>query len=382
MADFENKAPGVYIEEIQPTGPIAGVGTSTVAFIGPVVKVLADAEFNKPVKVTNWTQYTTNFGEYAEAKNVHLPYAVRGFFENGGSVAYIVPIKDKYDAALDSLTRVDDVSLLCIPGQIDVAVQVAVITHCAKMQDRFAILDAPQDPAPLKADGPLGKLRAGVTSREGYAALYYPWIKISDPKPAAGQPAGLLAVPPSGHLAGIYARSDGQRGVHKAPANEIIRSALALDFLLNDDEQGDLNRRGINALRVFPGGPPVVWGARTTTDGTPWRYINVRRLFMYVEESIQEGIRWAVFEPNDLALWKKLDRTITEFLTRVWQAGALFGKTAKEAFYVRIDAELNPEAVRALGQIIIEIGMAPVRPAEFVVVRIGLWEGGAQVSEG
>jgi phage tail sheath protein FI len=126
----------------------------------------------------------------------------------------------------------------------------------------------------------------------------------------------------------------------------------------------------------------LVWGARTLTDQTPWRYVNVRRLFSYVEDSVLAGVRWAVFEPNNTALWKGLERSVTEFLTRVWQSGALFGRTAKEAFYVKIDEELNPPAVRALGQVVIEIGMAPVRPAEFVVVRIGIWDGGARVSEG
>ena len=191
-------------------------------------------------------------------------------------------------------------------------------------------------------------------------------------------------MPPSGHLAGIFARSDSTRGVHKAPANELIQGALGLERILDGVEQGELNVEGVNVLRVFSGkARPMVWGARTTApkDQTAYRYVNVRRLLLFVEESIEEGIRWAVFEPNDLALWKKLDRTITEFLTRVWRSGGLFGATATQAFYVKIDEELNPPSVRNLGQVIIEIGIAPVRPAEFVIVRIGLWDGGAQVQE-
>ena len=151
--------------------------------------------------------------------------------------------------------------------------------------------------------------------------------------------------------------------------------------MLNDTEQGQLNHAGINAIRRFPGTPPLLWGARTLTDGTAWRYVNVRRLVAYVEDSLVQGLRWAVFEPNSTGLWKTMGRTITEFLTRIWQSGALFGQAAKDAFYVRIDEELNPAAVRDLGQVIIEIGVAPVRPAEFVVVRIGLWDGGSQTSE-
>jgi phage tail sheath protein FI len=223
--------------------------------------------------------------------------------------------------------------------------------------------------------------RAGVTSARGYAALYYPWIWITDPLSATGN--DMVLVPPSGHLAGIYARSDNKRGVHKAPANEYMTGALDLATLLSDTEQGELNVQGVDVLRIFPGQRPIVWGGRTTApkDEVPWRYINVRRLFLFVEKSIQRGLRWAVFEPNDQALWKKVDRTITEFLTRVWRSGALFGKTAAEAFYVKVDAELNPPSVQALGQLIIEIGIAPVRPAEFVVIRIAMWDGGAASNE-
>jgi phage tail sheath protein FI len=253
------------------------------------------------------------------------------------------------------------------------------------MGDRVAIIDGAEDPAPLKADGPLRKQRAGLDSERGLAALYWPPIVISDPTAPPAPPGTAPAkrnCPPSGHVAGILARSDNQRGVHKAPANETIRGALDLAYLLNDTEQGALNERNINALRIFPGRPPVVWGARTLTDSTLWQYLNVRRLFSYVEDSILQGVRWAVFEPNNYALWKGLERSITEFLARVWQSGALFGRTAQEAFYVRIDEELNPPAQRALGRVTVEVGMAPVRPAEFVIVQIGIWDGGSQVSEG
>ena len=172
--------------------------------------------------------------------------------------------------------------------------------------------------------------------------------------------------------------------MHKAPANELIRGAIGLERVVDEAEHGELNIEGVNVLRIFAGkARPIVWGARTTApkDIVAWRYVNVRRLFLFVEESILEGLRWAVFEPNDTGLWKKIHRTLTEFLTRVWRSGALFGDTAAEAFYVKVDAKLNPEPVRALGQVIIEIGIAPVRPAEFVVVRIGMWDGGSEVTE-
>jgi hypothetical protein len=380
------KAPGVYILETPATGPISGVGTSTAAFIGTATKV-ASTDLGKPMPVTNWTSYTGIFGDRSAPHP--LPYAVRGFFENGGTLAYVIAIKDWADlpAALDQLTRLADVNLVCAPG-LDgatpdlAAAQQTVLDHCRDMRNRFAILDGAQDPDPVKKDGPLQKQRDKLSSDGGYGALYWPWIMVDTPdSPARG--ARTVAVPPSGHIAGIMARTDGEAGVHKAPANVAVQGArdLASASPLNDADQGILNDLSINAIRQFPGGPPLVWGARTLTKNTAWRYVNVRRLVSYVEASILEGIRWAVFEPNTPALWKSLDRTITEFLTRLWQVGALFGATAKQAFYVKIDEELNPEAVRDLGQVVIEIGLAPVRPAEFVVVNIGLWDGGSQVNE-
>jgi uncharacterized protein len=284
----------------------------------------------------------------------------------------------QYQAGIDALQTIKDVNLVCVPGVSDPTIVSAVVTHCEQMGDRFAILDSAQG-ATLSEPNNVNDQRTNATSTFGYAAIYYPWISVGNPVGS-----GTVLVPPSGHIAGIYARSDNNRGVHKAPANELINGALNLEVILNDADQGVLNAAGINVLRLFPGQPPAVWGARTTAppDQTAWRYINVRRLFIFVEQSLLEGLRWAVFEPNDIGLWNKLERTITEFLTRVWGSGALFGNTASDAFYVKIDAELNPPSVQALGQIIIEIGIAPVRPAEFVIVRIAMWDGGSQASEG
>jgi phage tail sheath protein FI len=193
-----------------------------------------------------------------------------------------------------------------------------------------------------------------------------------------------MTIPPSGAIAGVYARVDQNPGVHKAPANTDVRGVLGLEVRLSDRQQGPLNLGGTNVLRIFPGtAQVVVWGARTTGDPnvTDWVYVNVRRLMIYIEQSIKVGIRPAVFQPNGIPLWNKLKHTITEFLTRVWKDGALFGATADKAFYVRIDEGLNPPSTRALGRLYIEIGVAPVRPAEFIIVRIGIWDGGAQISE-
>ena len=380
MVDTTNLAPGVYIQEITPAGPIAGAGTSTAAFIGTAASA-AKADLGVPVLVVNWNSFAGRFGGYSS--KLPLPYAVRGFFENGGTLAYVVAITDwtGLPGALDQLTRVLEVNLVCAPGLVDSGPQATVLSHCEDMHNRFAVLDGAQDSTPLDSKGTLQTQRGGLLSASGYGALYWPWISVNDPAAAAGKPP-VVTVPPSGHVAGIMARSDAQVGVHKAPANEVVRGALDLDYILNDTEQGVLNQLNINAIRRFPGNPPLLWGARTLTDGVPWRYVNVRRLVSYVEESILEGVRWAVFEPNTPALWKALQRTITEFLTRVWEAGALFGQTASQAFYVKIDEELNPDSVRELGQVIAEIGLAPVRPAEYVIIQLGLWDGGSQVTEG
>jgi phage tail sheath protein FI len=194
-----------------------------------------------------------------------------------------------------------------------------------------------------------------------------------------------LLVPPSGHVAGLYARIDNNRGVHKAPAGTeaTLNGVLGVEKLLSDTEQGDLNMTyGINVVRVFQtGGRAIVWGARTTATNKNWQYVNIRRLFLFLEESIQEGIRWAVFEPNNLELWQKLKRTISAFLAQQWRDGALFGETEKDAFYVRVDEALNPPDQRALGRLTIEIGVKPSYPAEFIVVRIGIWQGGSDVTE-
>lgn len=292
----------------------------------------------------------------------------------------------QYQDALSALTAITDVELVCLSVREGIdpavlsAIQAAAVNHCELMGDRFAILDAAQG-STLSGTNNLSTQVAALTSTRGFAAFYYPWLLVNDPAGPTGNET--LLVPPSGHLAGIYARSDSQRGVHKAPANELISGARSLETLLSDADQGLLNSIGVNVLRVFPGQSPIVWGARTTApqDQVAWRYINVRRLFIFVEQSLIEGLRWAVFEPNDVSLWKKLERTISEFLSRVWRSGALTGKKASEAFYVNISEEQNPPEVSALGQVIIEIGIAPVRPAEFVIVRIAMWDGASQTSE-
>jgi Bacteriophage tail sheath protein len=293
-------------------------------------------------------------------------------------LAQIQPLH--YHNAIDTLEKVDDVNILCIPDSaaLDEAdaqdVQAAMIAHCEKMQDRFTVLDARKglDPAGIRTQ------RNGLSSDGGYGALYYPWIVISNP---VGP--GRITIAPSGHVAGLYARVDDARGVHKAPANETLRGVLDLERILSDDEQGPLNEQGVNVIRSFPGSGLRVWGARTIAprDRIQWRYVNVRRLLLFIEESIQEGTQFAVFEPNEIGLWQKVKRQVADFLTRVWKDGALFGDTAEQAFRVRVDEELNPPSVRQLGQLIIEVVLYPTTPAEFVVFRIIQQPGGPVVQE-
>jgi len=229
-----------------------------------------------------------------------------------------------YQDALTKLGKIDDINIVAAPGLTDDDVQIAVIDHCAITKDRFAILDSVRGTPLSGSSGSIETQRNGRENDKGVAALYYPWLIVTSE--LTGKP---LLIPPSGHVAGIYARTDNNRGVFKAPAGTeaIVNGALGVEQPLTDAEQGLINMKGINVIRVFRhGGRPVVWGARTTSENTNWQYVNIRRLFLFLEESIQQGIRGAVFEPNNLALWQKLKRTISAFLTQQWRDGALFGE--------------------------------------------------------
>jgi phage tail sheath protein FI len=282
-------------------------------------------------------------------------------------------------SGVEGLEIAEDVTMIACPdlmsayqaGAIDrdgvKSVQIAMIAHCERMGDRMAILDPLPDLSPQE----VRTWRQAETNYDSkFAALYYPWIKIAGPE---GQP---IAVPPSGHMAGIYAYTDNTRGVHKAPANEVIRGALEATTPITKGEQDTLNPIGVNCIRSFTGRGLRVWGARTLSSDPAWRYVNVRRLFNYVEKSIQNGLQWVVFEPNDQNLWAKVRRDVTAFLTGVWREGALFGTSPDQAFFVKCDAELNPSDVRDRGQLFIDVGMAPVKPAEFVIFRLSQWAGG------
>ncbi len=254
----------------------------------------------------------------------------------------------------------DVVSIMAIPGVTDPNVQLALVAHCENLASRFAVLDFPRD---CKTDADLQNHRNIFDTT--YAALYNPWLQVYDPLEKRN-----IMIPPSGSVLGIYARVDIARGVHKAPANEVVRACTGLDCQYNKGEQDILNPKGINLIRTFPGEGIRVWGARTCSSNTLWKYINVRRLFIFLEESIKHSTNWVVFEPNDESLWARVQRTIENFLHTVWANGALMGVSPSEAFFVKVDRSTMSQDDIDNGRLICIIGVAPVKPAEFVIFRI------------
>ncbi|QHI72583.1 phage tail sheath family protein [Aminipila terrae] len=254
----------------------------------------------------------------------------------------------------------DVVSLMAIPGVTDPNVQLMLTAHCENLGSRFAVLDIPRESK---------KIDDVIAHRDifdsNYAALYHPWLEIFDPLDKKN-----IVIPPSGSILGIYARSDNTRGVHKAPANEVVRACVGLDCQFNKGEQDILNPKGVNLIRAFAGQGIRVWGARTASSDPSWKYINVRRLFIFIEESIKANTNWAVFEPNDEMLWVRVKRTIDVFLTGLWRVGSLAGSAPNEAFYVEVGRNTMSQDDIDNGRLVCVIGVAPVKPAEFVIFRI------------
>jgi uncharacterized protein len=399
-------SPGVYVEEISSgSAPIVGLGTSIAAFIGtikvkssvatqtnsqPVVNETGTATESPKTAVsisnttlpvaegeiklcTNFTEFKKFFGDFLppidneiQVQNT-LAHAVYGFFRNGGTRCYVTWIsgESQVSGVLEAFEAIDEITIVVAPGNL--ALRADIKDHCEKMGDRIAILDS-VDTIDLSRTGIVNTLKP---FNSAYAALYFPWIQVFDPASNSN-----IFVPPSGHIAGIYARVDGQRGVHKAPGNETILGALDLKYNLSKSKQDGLNPDGINCIRKLNGNIRV-WGARTLGGdaNTEFKYINIRRHFSYLRDSIDKGTQWTVFEPNTPELWAKIRRNIGAFLVMEWRKGALFGTTPEEAFYIKCDAENNPPEVRDLGQVVTEIGLAVVKPAEFVIFRLSQWAG-------
>ncbi len=281
---------------------------------------------------------------------------------------------------INGLVIADEVTMVIVPdlitaatkedGSIDLgmwkAVQTALITHCELQANRLAVLDAPPGMNPQQ----IKEWRSDIAMYDSaFAAFYYPWIKVDNPLTSGPADAEIM-VPPSGHIAGVWSRVDDTRGVWKAPANEVVRGALSTELDITKGEQSLLNPIGINCIRPFGTRGIRVWGARTLASDTDWTYLNVRRLFNMIETAIMDGTQFAVFEPNDQKLWAGLSRTISSFLRGLWRDGALFGATADQAFFVKCDAETNPPDSIDQGKVVVEVGIAPVKPAEFVIFRI------------
>ncbi len=301
-----------------------------------------------------------------------VPFSRRDFL---GDPAAVPGTKD----GLTALGDIDEISILCAPDlhQLPSGTEMQtfisdLLTQCETLKDRFAILEVGKDKPNISS--------LSITSTAGrqskYGAIYYPWLKVYDPLSRQ-----MKQIPPGGHIAGIYARSDTERGVHKAPANEVVRGAVGLEFSLGKEEQGILNPRGINVIRNFTDRGILVWGARNIVLDPLWKYINVRRLFIYIEESIEKGTQWVVFEPNNERLWARVRATITQFLTTVWKDGALMGMKPEEAFFVKCDRTTMTQDDIDNGRLICVIGIAPVKPAEFVIFRIAQWAGGSEAAE-
>ena len=393
-------SPGVYRDEIT-IRPAPQLNTGVPIFLGQAMEGEA---VNLPVKLTLWPQFADHF---SLVRNGFLADAVKGFFQNGGTLCYVSLVKPAstttdmvaaLKAALESAVILVDIDLVCAPDVMLPLVQFyrkhqetpssptefeqskqkhlsdinllqrAIIDHCDQLNNRFAILDSlpcvnSSDPLLCASpDDVLGQKQNETTSlqRSANAALYYPWLRLSDSR----------FVPPCGHIAGIYARTDHHYGVHKAPANEVIEGIVDLSYLLDNPQNGELYEARINCLRVFPGRGARVWGARTLSSDPNWVYVNVRRLFITAGRWIDLNMAHTIFEPNSPSLWAQIERDLTTYFKQLFQNGALQGAVAEEAFYVRCNAETNPPEVREQGWLIAEIGLAPTVPNEFVWVRI------------
>jgi hypothetical protein len=399
-------SPGIYVEEV-PSGarPIGAVGTSTAGFVGTAPD--PTARLNEAVAVNSWSEFLRIFAAQPDAPSTPLARGVFGFFDNGGGRCFVVNVapgepiggSGRGRTGLAALEAIDEVAIVAAPGYADAASYEDLLSHCERLGDRVAILDPPAEitetepltrvatvPQPGKAaDKPGDKpgngdaapaarpvLRTTEQSpalrprQSDYGTFYVPWIVVRDPLTG-----DVVSTPPSGHVAGVWARTDSTRGVHKAPANEPIRGVVDLSYRITRAEQETLNPAGVNCIRYFPAEGVRIWGARTlAAEASEWRYLNVRRLFSMLKESIGDGTRWIVFEPNDQLLWRSIRRDIGAFLTRVWRDGALMGRTPAEAFFVKCDEETNPASVRDAGVVVAEIGVAPVKPAEFVVFKL------------
>ncbi|MGV0107112.1 Phage tail sheath protein fi-like protein [Nostoc sp. DSM 114160] len=356
MPTLEPKIPGISLNYVVPT-PEPELLTGVPVFFGLVTE-----EVKEPKKLTLATHFQQYFGQ---AKG-YLADAIKGFFENGGRLCYVIALSDNTIEALqeglETSEVLENVDLICVPdimlgsdGEV-MQMQQAILKHCEQMGDRFAILDA------LNDVGKLNEQRKRISSQNG--ALYAPWLKVEfrvDP------------IPPCGHIAGIYASCDRTVGVHSAPANIPLSGVLDLSFSLTPTDQEQLNPKneaGVNCIRSFQGRGMRVWGVRTLSPIAEWQYVNVRRLFLTFGRWVYRNLADTVFEPNAFPLWVRLQRELSIYCESLWRQGAIQGALPQEAFYVKCDAETNPPENREMGQVIAEIGLAPTIPGEFIQLLV------------
>ena len=368
---------GVYVETLDiPLRPIAGVSTAVAAFVG----VARNGPEDTPTAVTSWAQFVGVFGPL-DAGSFMAP-AVQGYFLNGGERCFIVRTASRTvesfigssanDSGLHGLESVDDVTMIAVPDLMGAAgtvqadlvasVQAAMVSLCESRGDRMALLDSPADLSPSDVQ----QWRTSRDHDSSLAALYYPWIEVLDP--ASGMPR---FVPPSGHVAGVWARTDAQRGVHAAPTSD-IRGVRAVRSAVSTAEQDQLNPLGINTIRSFTGGEIRVWGARTLSSAVQWRYVPVRRLLSYLEKSILVGTGRAASEPSGSALWSRLRASIQVFLDAEWRNGRLAGARPADAYLVQCDETTHTAEDIAAGTVTCVVGVAPLRPGEFVLFTLSL----------
>lgn len=476
---METLHPGLYLQEVKGEAPIEGVSTSVGAFVGTAIK----GEIGKANLVTSWNDFVSKYGSYDV--NSYLAYAVRGFFDNGGTKAFIsrvvkttggvkaskkssaevggvtpyllveaktdgtdgdnyfgqivnvdavaktfdflifykgdlvesmigttlaeldnaqlehvlvntlvedgTPVQEDFklengDNGIVGITALDyvgdevaktgiyafgkeKINLLAVPGITDVAVHTAISDYVDKRGDAFAILEVPLGKSVI--DAQKYKLTEANLSSPN-VAIYYSWISVSDPIGVGNAPTKMI--PPSGHIMGVYARTDAERGVFKAPAgtDAKVRGALGLEINVEDVEQDLLNPHGINSIRAFDGEGIILWGARTTQPGGQFRYVNVRRSLLFINQSILASTRWAVFENNDTVLWGKIKTAIETFLRGFWNAGGLKGVSEGEAFFVVCDDTTTTKADVELGKLYAHYGVSPQRPAEFIIFKVSI----------
>jgi phage tail sheath protein FI len=381
----DKNAPGFYVEESGfRSQSIAGVSTSVAALAGYARRgPLATAKV--PKEIRSFAEFEKQFGGLADLsfppRINHLARAAKAFFDEGGRQLFIARVRsptlakpaslEDWRGAFHALAGGAGISIVAAPGSTELGlladpIQSLLIAHAEAGRYRFAVLDVPSGKSPAEA----ASYRARFDSK--HAAFYYPWITVTV-SPAKPKAATGLNLPPSGFLCGIYARTDIERGVYKAPANEIIRSAAGFERAINDAEQEFLNPAGVNCLRFFVGRGKRVWGARTASADPEWKYVNVRRYFIYLEQSLDQGTQWVVFEPNNETLWARVRDGINNFLLAEWRNGALQGQKAEQAYFVRCDRTTMTQSDLDNGRLVCVIGIAAVKPAEFVIFRIGQW---------